>query len=78
MLSGIRQLLFDPFHDLPEGGSVEGVSIPAGPHDLIPSQQHTNTQKETFIGLQLLQPPFFFEVYIVLWSQFHLKSSTMF
>lgn len=49
MLSGIRQLLFNPFHDLPEGGSVEGVRIPAGPHNLIPAQQHTNTQTPLFI-----------------------------
>lgn len=52
MLSGIWKLLFNPFHDFPEGGSVEGVSIPAGPHNVIPAHRHTNT----FISAQLLHP----------------------
>lgn len=42
MFSGIWQLLFDPFHNLPEGGSFEGISIPTGPHNLIPAKQRTS------------------------------------
>lgn len=44
MLGGIWQLLFNPFHDLPEGGSVEGVGIPATPHNLIPAQKRSHKQ----------------------------------
>lgn len=38
MLGGVRQLLFDLFHNFSEWGSVEGVCVPAGPHDLIPGE----------------------------------------
>lgn len=58
MLSGIRQLLFNPFHDLPEGGSVEGVRVPAGPHNLIPAQRHTNTQTHTLLFIYTYHTPF--------------------
>lgn len=57
MLSGVWQLLFNPFHDLPEGGSVEGVSIPAGPHNLIPAQQHMNTH--FYLSTVITSPSFF-------------------
>lgn len=53
MLGGVRQLLFDLFHNLPEGGSVEGVCVPAGPHDLIPAQQQQ--QKENTKSFRRLQ-----------------------
>lgn len=54
MFSGIWQLLFNPFHDLPEGGSVEGVRIPAGPHNLIPAQQRTDTQTPLLVFSQYI------------------------
>ena len=67
MLCGIRQLLFNPFHNLPEGRSVEWVSIPAGPHNMIPAQQQKHIN--TFTCLQLLHRPVLFSyVYIFLVS----------
>lgn len=39
MLGGVRQLLLDLLHHLPEGWPVEGVSVPAGPHDLVPAAE---------------------------------------
>lgn len=54
MLSGIWQLLLNPLHDFPEQRSLEGVSIPAGPHNLIPvrttcalTAQHCGIHKTT-------------------------------
>lgn len=35
MFSGIGQLLLDPLYDLPEGRSLDGVRVPARPHNLI-------------------------------------------
>lgn len=39
MLRGVRQLLLDLLHHLPEGRPVERVSIPAGSHDLVPAAE---------------------------------------
>lgn len=73
MFCGIRQLLLNPFHDLPEGGSVEGVRIPAGPHNLIPAQQHTDTQTPLLVFSYYILFLFFARVCIL----FSVLSSTM-
>lgn len=39
VLGGVRQLLLDLLHHLPEGRPVERVGIPAGPHDLVPAAE---------------------------------------
>lgn len=39
VLGGVRQLLLDLLHHLPEGRPVERVGVPAGPHDLVPAAE---------------------------------------
>lgn len=39
VLGGVRQLLLDLLHHLPEGRPVERVGVPAGPHDLVPATE---------------------------------------
>lgn len=58
MLCGIRQLLFNPFHNLSEGRSVEWVSIPAGPHNMIPAQQQKH--KHFYLPAVITSPRSFF------------------
>lgn len=52
VLGGVGQLLFDPLHDLPEGRPVEGVGLPAGPHDPIPAAWK-RTRFHRFSGPQI-------------------------
>lgn len=81
----VRQLLFDSLHNLPEGGSVQGVSVPAGPHNLIPAQQGKKT-KTTFQQQTLDDSTFNikFQACVtqnkrnrMLWLRRHLSSNTV-
>lgn len=57
VLGGVRQLLLDLLHHLPEGRPVERVGVPAGPHDLVPA---TEGQQKGISALGQVQGCIFF------------------